>query len=180
MIMFMPPVRAVLFAVAGLGAAAEAATFTILDETLPGPTLTAIGTFDAPAAGGPLTAASITYDGHVFDILSVGPSAPFYYAAGNYVDGTGGGFGLVYNSTPFSFSDGFDTFDCTVGTCSFQFEDRGGGYPTNAGEWYIEHPEANYAFGLYQIETAAVPLPAAGALLLAALGFGALAARRRH
>ncbi len=180
MCIFTRPFWPILLAAAGLASAAEAATFTVLDETLPGPALTPIGSFGAPASGGPLTAAGITYDGYLFDMLAAGPAAPFYYAAGNYVDGSGGGFGLVYNSTPFSFSDGFDTFDCAVGVCAFGFEDRGGGYPTNAGEWYIDHPEAPYAFGLYQIETTAVPLPAGGALLLAALGLGALATRRRR
>ena len=157
--------------------AAQAATFTVFDEA-PDASLSVLGTFEAPATGGPLTAASIVYDGITFDILGAGGATPVYDAGDNEVDGVSG-FGLVYNSTPFSFSDGFGTYDCTVGLCAFGFEDRGGGYPTNAGEWYIDHPDAPYALGLYQIEPAAVPVPAlGGALAIALLGLGSVSRRR--
>lgn len=165
--------------IAGAALPASAATFALLDEALDA-SLSPLGTFETPAAGGPLTAAAIVYDGIVFDILGAGSEAPIYDAASNEVDGAGG-FGLIANGTPFSFVDGAETYDCPVGTCVFALTDRGGGYPTGAGEWYVEHPAANYALGLYQIELAAIPLPggfgpAAASLLLLA---GGAAARRR-
>lgn len=148
---------------------------------------TLLGSFDAPAAGGLLTAASFALEGGVFTTLAVGNSAPTYDATNNWVRGAAGPFGGIVNSIAFDtteFGSG-DPIACGIGKCIFSMTSSGGGGVP--AEWYLDYVDggaaAAIALGHYEIEAAPVPapvpLPAAG-LLLAGGVAGLFGLRRRR
>ncbi len=165
---------AAIVTLACAGSMSDAASFELYEEG----TDTLLGSFEAPDAGGLLTAASIAVGGGIFETLGAAGQTPTYDAVANDVDGSGAAFGYVYNVNV------FDTFDissnpitCGIGECAFQLEGAFGGTP---GEWYLDYLPAGGAaidLGYYEVRAAIVPVPASGLLLLGAVGV--LAARRR-
>jgi hypothetical protein len=159
--------------------AAPAATFNIFEAG----TTSLLGTFEAPLGGGPLTAASISAGGGVFDVLALGSMAPVYDAVNNWITGAASPFGAVSNSVAFMTTDISDNdITCGIGECFFSLTDSsGGGAPA---EWYLDYvpgvgtPAAIDA-GFYEI--APIPLPASALLLAGALAAvaGVAAGRRR-
>ncbi len=160
---------AVAVAISGFLAAeqTEAATFSVFDAG----TMTALGTFDAPTAGGLLTAASLSVFGGVFDVLGCGTSAPVFDALQLDVDGNGGQFGSIFNSVAFNTVDvNANPILCGVGDCVFSFD---GIFGVTPGEWYVDYVPggvgvAAIGTGFYQISPATIPLPASGVFILTA------------
>ena len=117
-------------------------------------------------------------------MLAVGNTAPYFDAINSWVVGAGGPFGAVANSAAFATTDLFlNPITCQVGECIFSFTNSGGGGAP--AEWYLDYLPANpgdaapIAFGNYTIEMAAIPLPAAGQILLIGL-IGLASARMRR
>ncbi|MCB1364765.1 MAG: hypothetical protein KDK02_11625 [Rhodobacteraceae bacterium] len=164
---------ALLALAAGTGGAA-AATFNLFEAG----TTTLLGTFQAPGAGGAITAMSVTVAGITFDTLGTGTQAPSYDAADNDIGGTGASLGAVYNSAAVGI--------CGVGECAFSF------YPIYdfatpiPGEWYADKvfpltDQQSISLGFYEVALAPIPVPATAFLQFSALGLaGALAWRRRR
>lgn len=142
-----------------------------------------LGTFEAPAAGGLLTAASLSVSGGIFDVLGAGGLAPIFDAIGFDVVGSGGPFGAVLNSVAFATTDiAANPILCGIGECAFSFF---GSFGPTPGEWHVDYVPggvgvAALAFGHYQVAPSAVPLPASGLLLLGAAAALALSTRRRR
>lgn len=159
--------------------AAQAATFSVFEAG----TATLLGTFDAPAGGGAVTAGSFGIDGGVFDVPTGLADFPAYDPVDNVIRGIAAAFGRFSNSVA------YNTFDiasnpvvCGIGQCILSFTDSAD--PGNVpAEWYLDYIPGNPAdaaaldFGYYQI--APVPLPAGAVLLLSALGLGYAGLRRR-
>lgn len=170
------PLRRSSFAAAILLAAstvhADAATFDLFRAG----TTDLLGTFEAPASGGLLTAASISVKGGVFDVLGLGSMAPVFDAVEMDVDGNGGVFGTLFNSVAFLTTDiAANPVSCGIGECVFSFEGSSGPVP---GQWYVDYigvgGAAALAFGHYDVAAstpAPVPLPMTAVLLI---GAGAL------
>ncbi len=140
-----------------------------------------LGGFEAPASGGPLTAASFTIGGTTLDQLLGGSTAPSWDPLTGFVTGPGGGgFGGITVSSPVAFTlDDATMLVLAPGELVFSLTD-GADTP---GEWYFDvlAPgfETNVSLGFYEVAPAAVPLPAAASLLGAGLAALALARRRR-
>ncbi|MBT8409577.1 MAG: hypothetical protein KJN93_08130 [Alphaproteobacteria bacterium] len=173
-------------ALAGLGLAfavaapVQSATFQVFESG----SATLLGTFEAPQAGGALTAAAFVLEGGTFDALLGGAEAPVYDAGNGWVTGAGGPFGGIANSLAFNTADLFaNPITCGIGECVFSMTSSGGGGAP--AEWYLDYLPANPAdaapidFGFYDVQLAPVPLPATALLLLAALGGGLVVSRRR-
>ena len=159
--------------------AAPAATFNVFEAG----TATLLGTFEAPLGGGPLTGASFSVDGGVFDVLTGGSTAPVYDAANNWVRGAANPFGSITNSVAYmtdEFGSG-DPITCGVGECFFSLTSNSGGGTPN--EWYLDYIPgmgggAAVDLGFYEIKP--IPLPATALLLAGALaGVAGIAAGRR-
>lgn len=171
----MPLIRPVGAALAALApAAAAAAPFFFVDVQ----SQEVLGTFEAPAGGGPVTAFSVEIGGGVFDVLGAGPQAPVYDAAANDLGSAAGQ--VVFNSNTFPATTADDeAVTCDPGDCPLEIFDAFDDVP---GEWAVQFlpsddpaAAANLSTGFYEV--APIPLPAAGLLLLGALG--ALAVRGR-
>jgi hypothetical protein len=155
-----------LFA-AGSGAA-TAASFSIFEAG----TATFLGVFEAPSDGGALTSISVSIGGVTYDVLAPGGSAPVYDAADNDLTGAGGAPGWAGNSIAAGL--------CGAGECAFSVSPIFDFATPIPGEWHADRvfvPPADQIsldLGHYEITMSAVPLPAAGLLLmtsLAGLGF---------
>lgn len=157
-----------------LPAAAPAATFLVFEEG----TTTLLGSFEAPAGGGALTSASLSFGGGVFDVLGTGGGAPIYDPVANDVDGAP--FGVVLNSVAFATTDLFSNpLLCGAGECAFQFE---AALPPVPGTYFVDSIVGGgtaIALGAYEVVPAPIPLPAGAALLGGAAALLALLGRRR-
>lgn len=158
----------------------QAATFQVFESG----SATLLGTFEAPQAGGSLTAAAFNLQGGTFDALLAGAQAPVYDAGNGWVTGAGSPFGGIANTLAFDTLDLFSNpITCGVGECVFSMTSSGGGGAP--AEWYLDYLPASPAdaapidFGFYDVQLAPVPLPATGLLLFAALGAGLLVSYRR-
>jgi hypothetical protein len=162
-------------AVAAVGSPASAATYNAGF----GP---AQGVFNAPLGGGLISAFSVTLGNTVFDLLGLGAAAPVYNPILNQTTGLfdiefrgfGQPTGNVFNSVA--------SAQCPVSQCVLQLFDTTNG--VNAPDFLAFNIVTfqNVAFGTYMIDPtpAAVPLPAAGFLLGAALAGAGLVSRRRR
>lgn len=167
---------AALACVLATAAGADAATFTVFSAG----SSDVLGSFEAPAVGGPLSAALLLVKGGVFDMLGTGSLAPVYDPTLPDVHGAGGSIGAVFNSVAFDTTDVSDNpITCGIGECAFSFFDKFDAAPP---EWHLDYVVdggAALAFGRYEIAAATVPLPASGAAMLGALFAVGLATRRR-
>ena len=161
------------FLAAGSGMAG-ASSFNILEAD----SSTLLGVFEAPAGGGVLTSISVSIGGVTYDVLAPGGSAPFYDAADNDLTGAGGAPGWASNSAAAG--------PCGAGECAFSVYPIFDFATPIPGEWHADRvfvPPADQIsldLGQYEITISAVPLPAAGLMLISALGgLGALAQRRQ-
>lgn len=147
----------------GLGAAADAATYRVSND---GGTL--LGTFQADAGGGQVSAPGFSVAGVDFDAIDPA-DVPEYRVATNDLTGPGGTvFANLYNSAPAA--------GCAALGCVLFFESINPGPPDTFvyGGINLDTFE-NFAGGNYRI--APIPLPAGGVLLLG--GLVALGAMRR-
>ena len=142
-----------------------------------------LGTFEAPAAGGLLTAASLSVAGGIFDVLGAGGLAPLFDAIDFDVVGpSGGSLGAVFNSVAFATTVAANPILCGIGECAFSFF---GSSVSTPGEWHVDYVPGGVGVavlgsGYYQVAPSLVPLPASGLLLLGAAAALALSTRRRR
>lgn len=122
-----------------------------------------IGVFDAPAAGGPVTAFSVTLGATAFDMLTGGATALSYDAATNEFEGAGA-FPLIVPSAA--------TAECPPGDCALElYPNPGDPIPGDFLALNIVTLE-NIDFGNYVIDPVPSPVPLPATLPMALAAFG--------